>query len=371
MDAKNPNRDAVVLVDAAAPSLLPSIHRVAAAAGRSVHEIATPQVDAGAWESAALIVLDSAAAARCRGLLRRRTGIVIVSAGPPGLTEWKAATEIGADSVLGLPADETALMTAMAETSPLRGGSGAVISVVGGCGGAGASTFAAALASVASSGSDAAFLIDADALGPGLDVTLGLEREPGMRWSGLHVESGRVSGEALSDALPRTPDGVRVLSCDHLHGRSNGPTVASLRAVLAATRSVTDLTVCDMPRPSTYTASTDIGEALLSESDLVVLVVPATVPGCVAAEKMAARLVHTNPNVGLVVRGPAPGGLRAADVARAIDRPILAAMRADRSVAAMLDRDGFRLRARSPLAGAARAVLSRLADRPQQSGWAA
>jgi hypothetical protein len=76
-------------------------------------------------------------------------------------------------------------------------------------------------------------------------------------------------------------------------------------------------------------------------------------------------LAATNPNVGLVVRGPSPGGLRPADVAQLVGLPPLAAMRAQPAVATMLERGGLTLRRRSPLASAARRVLAVL---HQQSG---
>ena len=71
-----------------------------------------------------------------------------------------------------------------------------------------------------------------------------------------------------------------------------------------------------------------------------------------------------NPNIGLVVRGPSPAGLRSADVARIVDLPLLAAMRPQPSLAEMLERGGLRVGHRSPLATAARRVLSVLAQHP-------
>lgn len=358
----------IVLVAVSAPVLLPSIHRVAAAAGLHVMEMtATTPPE---WSSAALVVLDVYAATQRRGIVARRPGVVIVTDQPPTIGDWRAAAEIGAETVLGLPNDEPALMSAMGDRPTAASGGGAIVTVVGGCGGAGASTFASALACMAAQQNESAFLVDADHHGAGLDLTLGVERESGLRWSGLRVESGRVSAAALTDALPKTPSGVRVLACDRVGSRSYGPTPSSLHAVLDAARSSTPVTVCDSPRPGA-TLGDDVPDILFAESDLVVLIVPATVRAGVAAERTGARIAQCNPNVGLVVRGPAPGGLRAADVAAALDRPLLAAMRADRAVTAMLEHEGFRLRARSPLADAARVVLSKLSERPDRSVWAA
>ena len=71
-----------------------------------------------------------------------------------------------------------------------------------------------------------------------------------------------------------------------------------------------------------------------------------------------------NPNAGVVVRGPAPGGLRSSDVAEIVGLPLLAAMRPQPDVAVVLERGGLRLRRRSPLAAAARRVLAVLQQHP-------
>ena len=63
-----------------------------------------------------------------------------------------------------------------------------VLAVVGGSGGVGASTFAAALATAAAP----ATLIDLDPVSGGIDVLLGIEDVPGARWSGLRLEGGRL-----------------------------------------------------------------------------------------------------------------------------------------------------------------------------------
>jgi hypothetical protein len=62
-----------------------------------------------------------------------------------------------------------------------------------------------------------------------------------------------------------------------------------------------------------------------------------------------------------VVRGPSPGGLRAAEVADIVSLPLLASMKAEPQLAEQLERGGLRLRRRSALAAAARQVLALLA----------
>ena len=59
-------------------------------------------------------------------------------------------------------------------------GSGPVICVVGGSGGVGASTLAAALAFVAARQAARSVLVDTDRLGGGLDLLIGAERVDGL-----------------------------------------------------------------------------------------------------------------------------------------------------------------------------------------------
>jgi hypothetical protein len=61
-----------------------------------------------------------------------------------------------------------------------------------------------------------------------------------------------------------------------------------------------------------------------------------------------------------VVRGPAAGGVGAADVSRALELPLLTAMRPEPTLDRRLERGVLPGRGRGPLAGAARAVLAEL-----------
>ena len=117
--------------------------------------------------------------------------------------------------------------------------------------------------------------------------------------------------------------------------------------------------VCDVPRRSTAAA-----ETALDAADLVVVIAPADVRSCAAAAAIAPWVSSVNPNAGVVVRGPAPGGLRSTDVAEIVGLPLLAAMRPQAGVSAVLERGGLRLRRRSPLAAAARRVLAVAAPAP-------
>jgi secretion/DNA translocation related CpaE-like protein len=264
---------------------------------------------------------------------------------------------IGVQRFLTLPAEEVALVAALADAAEAKRDvrrRGAVVAVIGARGGAGASVFATALAHAATD----PLLVDVDPWGGGLDLVLGSEDASGLRWPELALQGGRVGWAALRAALP-VHDGVAVLSA----GRGDGQVdAAALDAVVDAGSRGGATVVCDLPRrPCTAV------ETAISSADLVVLVAPADVRSCASAASIGHWLTSANANVGLVVRGPAPGGLTAADVARAAGLPLLAAMRAQPGLAGALEHAGLKPRRRSPLGTAARRVLAVLHQLPTES----
>jgi secretion/DNA translocation related CpaE-like protein len=330
------------------PALRDDVDRIAAAVGLRVVHASDPS-GRNVWTGAVAVLLDTAAARRCaHGALPRRGRVVLVVHAEPQAADFQAAIAVGAQQVIALPAEDSELMAALsdaADASRDEDRRGAVVGVIAGRGGAGASVFATALAQTAAD----ALLVDADPWGGGIDLVLGCESETGLRWPDLTLQSGRLSYTALRDALPQR-NGVSVLS-----GSRTGSDIdaAPLGAVIDAGSRGGATVICDLPRRSTGAVETVLGAA-----DLVVVVAPADVRSCAAAAAIAPWVSAGNPNAGVVVRGPSPGGLRSVDVAQIIGLPLLAAMRAQPGVADALEHGGLRLRRRSPLAAAARRVLA-------------
>jgi secretion/DNA translocation related CpaE-like protein len=216
---------------------------------------------------------------------------------------------------------------------------------------------ASAIAFAAAKAPSEVLLVDCDPWGAGLDVLLGIETEPGLRWADLAAPSGRLQVDALRQALPGVNLGqgrVAVLC----HGRSAGSDISPnvLDVVLDAGRRMGAATVIDLPRQPGPAA-----DRVLEQADLIVLVTPADVRGCWAADRICARIRQFGTTAGVVVRGPSPGGLGAEELAEVLGLPLLARMRADPSLARDLE-VGLALDTdhRRPLAKAARAVLSSL-----------
>lgn len=333
-------------------ALRPEVDRIAAATGiRVVHGAERSLVSRKTWLAAAAVLLDEAAAQRCaRGGLPRRRHVVVVAGTEPTPSTFKAAIRVGAQHVLTLPAQGEELVRELAdaaETARDDASCGAVVAVIGGRGGAGASLFAAALAQLARE----PLLLDLDPWGGGIDLLLGAETAPGVRWPDLALQGGRLNWAALREALPRHR-GISMLSGAR---RGHDVDAAAAGAVIDAGRRGGATVVCDLSR-----RLSDASQTALEAADLVVVVTPCDVRACAATATIVPVLRRSNPNAGLVVRGPSPGGLRAAEIAAIAGVPLLASMRAEPRIAEQLEHGGLRFRRRSALAAAARRVIGLL-----------
>ncbi len=337
--------------------LLDQALQLAAVAGSDIDRVPDVTAARRRWSDAPLILLDGSAVLACtEARLPRRPGIVVLCSGDPPPDVWQQALALGVEKVLSLPAGESWLLSAFADAADRPAATvGRVVVVIGGRGGAGASVLAAAVALTALRSGSGALLVDGDPLGGGLDLVLGAESDAGLRWPDLRIQGGRVPVSALRSALPGRSAGparLAVVSCDR---DGPGPEPDAMAAVVDAGRRGGDTVVCDLPRHLPPSAG-----AALDRADLAVLVVPAEVRACAAARRIAATVQERGVCLRVVVRGPAPGGLPADDVARAVGAPLLTAVRAEPGLSGALERGGLRLRARGPLAAAAQAVLAAL-----------
>ncbi|HLZ38237.1 MAG TPA: septum site-determining protein Ssd [Mycobacteriales bacterium] len=334
------------------PNLLDDLLRLAAAAGVEA-DVASECAGVGArWAHAALVVVGvDAADALATAALPRRRGVVVVGQDLADASVWQQAVALGADRVVGLPEAQEWLVDRFARTLEAHGGQGRMVSVIGGRGGAGASTLSAALSLTAAGLGWATLLVDADPLGGGIHLVLGGEAVSGLRWPDLVTTRGRLSATALHDALPRV-DGLPVLSWDR--GGDLGLPAEALAAVLDAGMRGSRLTVVDLPRhPGDATV------AAVVRSDIVLLVVPAEVRAAAAAARVALGVAPHTRDLRVVVRGPAPSGLPADAVADSLGLPLAGMLRAEPGLPAALDRgEPPARRRRGPLADFCRRFLS-------------
>jgi secretion/DNA translocation related CpaE-like protein len=299
-----------------------AVARLAALAGAPVQMQSPGAAARAAWKSAGLVVLGPDVVA-VPGV-PRRDGVVVVTEQSPDEALWHRAVAVGAQQLLTLPEGESRLLELLVAAAEPAHSRGAVVGIVGGCGGAGASTLAAGLALTAAR-TGAVILIDADPLGGGLDVLLGAEHRPGARWADLAGTSGRLSAAALLDALPQV-DGVALLSWDR-GDVIELPAKAASSVVDAASRAVPTVVV-DLPR-----ALDPAAEVCAADCDEVLLVVPTTVRASAAAVRVARRLRAVATVTGLVICDAGSPRLAPDDVGTALGLPVRAVLRRDRDVA--------------------------------------
>jgi secretion/DNA translocation related CpaE-like protein len=339
------------LLATADPTLLDELLRLCAAAGIEP-QVANDDVAARhAWTQAPLVVLgDDLAAGLVRSRVARRDRLVIVGLDQTNPDAWDLAVALGADGVVFLPAAQSWLLDRLADVDGART-TGVTVAVVGGRGGAGASTLAAALAVVAASDGVPTMIVDADPLGGGIDMVLGREDEAGLRWPDLAFADGRLSADSLRLSLPRAGL-LTMLSCGR--GDSLRLPAEPARAVLEAARRSHELVVVDLPR-----GLDPVTEHVLSAATLTLMVVPAEVRATAAAGRVAIAVGLLTGDLRVVVRGPSPGGLTGELVADKLGLPLAGWMDAEPDLADTLEhgRPPGTDR-RGPLATLARAVLA-------------
>ncbi len=334
------------LIVTADESLLDQLLRLSAAAG-VVPDVAH-DADAGlrSWAAPPVVLVGADLAGALARLAPARRGRVhVVSEGRVADDLFRTALRLGAENVVELPLSEAWVVEVL---SDLEGdGLGLTVGVIGGSGGAGATTFACALGQVAAR-TGPAVVIDADPLGPGVDRVLGFERLDGVRWESLQQTTGRLSGRALRDALPAR-QGLGVLTWSP--GRPGVLQAFAVREALAAAQRGHDLVVVDLPR-----RLDPLLDEVVSRCDHLFVLVQPSVVGIASAARTCARLGGDRV-VTLVVRR---GAIDAGEVARIVGVPDAVELADQRGLAEAIDLGAGPVRARrGPLGRVASQSLRR------------
>lgn len=301
------------------------ILRLAAATGVAAHTCAVSDLTPARWAEPDLVVIDSDCAESVGPSgLPRRAGVVLAGRQPPDSVAWASAVRLGAEQVLELPVGEASLVDRLHEAVSGSASLGALVAVMGGCGGAGATTLAVALALSAARSGREPVLVGADPWDGGIDIELGAEAVPGPRWPELAGVSGRLSTDAILDGLPQI-HGVRFLSSDR-QNPSRIP-LPALSAVIDSARRTGGSVVVDLPRDCGESARW-IGTAV----DLGLVVVPPTVSGALSARVAVVALGWPPDSFGLVVRAELGRDVHDNALEEAVGLPILARLQEDQQV---------------------------------------
>lgn len=228
------------------------------------------------------------------------------------------------------------------------GSVGTVLSFVGAAGGAGTSTLAASVARVASP--DAyPVVVDAHRYSGGLDLLLGVEEVVGARWGDIDIGEGSVDRAQLRQALPRTTDGIAVLTGARTTVAAAAGQPGGLPADVDRVTTVLGadgLTVVDAPP-----------DALPNRCDHAFIVVPAEVRAAASAALISAESRATNTPVSLIVRRRGWSGMSTAEVERVAGAEVVAEVKHLSRLVRETEVAGLPIRLPRSLAAAAEAVL--------------
>ncbi len=336
------------------PQLLDDLLRLAAAAGVTVDAVADAQLARRYWNNAPLVVVgtDRVTACVAAGLPRRR-GVVLISSDLDDGGVWEAAVRIGAEHVAFLPDAEAWMLDLFVDAAESDQRRALMVGVIGGRGGAGATSLAIALALASLRRDLNTVLVDADPLGGGIDLALGIEDRPGLRWPDLTSARGRMPRRIPTEALPSLGD-LAVLSWDRISPTAIPPSV--MTSMLTGARRGKDLLVVDLPRFPDQAAA-----IAMQMAEIILVVVPAEVRAIAAAARICDTANRHCADVRVVVRLPGPARLNAVTVSDALALPVAGVLRHDHGLATGLERgEPPGSRRRSSLARVGMRILSDL-----------
>ncbi|MEU8226092.1 septum site-determining protein Ssd [Kribbella sp. NPDC048915] len=347
MDTNPPT--ASVLLATNDEALLDDLLRLAAAA--SVTPLVEPHLQGlrRSWHACSLVVVGrDLAQPLARVHPTQRPGVIVVGSATDGDDLYRCAFDVGADAVCRLPDDEPLLAGKLSDALDGVSRTAVTLAFVGGCGGAGATTLASAVAVLGNRRGLRTMLVDGDPLGGGIELALGIERSPGDRWPKLINASGRISAAALRSALPSV-DGLSVLSWDRSDVTVLPPDTMS--SVISAAQRSADLVVLDLPRRPDPTV-----EEGFIRATATLLVVPGDVRSLAAAKRLAGPLRSVAGDLRVIPRA-AQAAIAPADVATYLNLPLATTLALDRSLPAAINEGHFPLTPRSSLTRTANEVL--------------
>ena len=215
----------------------------------------------------------------------------MVGAGPAD--DLRLALRLGVTEVVELPVAEAWLVEQLTDLDDPASGRGLVLGVVGGSGGAGATTFACALGQVAATDGPA-LVVDTDPRGPGLDRVLGVEDAPGRAVGRPPPRGG--PAVARAPCARRSPRATGWASSPGRRPPTSRPRWPPCARCSSAARRGHHVVVVDLPR-----SEDAVTDELVARCDELVVVARPSVLGLAATARLCAR--HATATCRVVVRG--------------------------------------------------------------------
>jgi hypothetical protein len=203
-----------------------------------------------------------------------------------------------------------------------------LIAVIGGCGGAGASTLAVSLAVTALGAGRRAILFDADPLGGGLEPLVALGTVAAV--SGGPPRTTRVWPHGIDPPFRQGPPERGRAEPDLAlvtWGGAEGERipVAAMRNALRILRGTTELVVVDLPR-----VIDDSTQLVLAEATHTLVVAPVSERAAVSTARLLPKLAVVGPRPQIVARLPSRDELTAREFADLLDAPLAGIVRPGR-----------------------------------------
>lgn len=188
--------------------------------------------------------------------------------------------------------------TSLATPSPnMHSGMDRTVLFTAPSGGTGLTTLASMFALRTSAAGAKTALVDLNVHSGGMDVTLGIEGEPGLRMSGISAPLGRLSGAALDAELPHW-EGISVLAADPWNNAI--PKVWEIRAAIEALAQTHDVVVLDSGQ------TIEFEEYGLSDQMRAVMLVEMSVLGMARAKSHVTRVTRQVEHADMQVVGIHP-----------------------------------------------------------------
>ena len=255
--------------------------------------------------------------------------VILVAIGAPNTQTWSSALQISARHVATIPDSREWLIENLNEPIKSKGLS---VALVPASGGSGASLLACGLTYHSRQLFQNVALVDLDQSSASLDITFGLENNPGMRWHDFSELSGSINGSDVFKSLP-SRDGVGLLT----HGQlsvAESPIARNL--ILDKLKEACELVVIDLPKVSDKDFPLDV----ISECDLVLVVTTATVRGCATTKRSIAGLAGYAKNLELVVRTVPGSNLEPMQIAELLNTPLASVITTDARIVEQIEQ-GF------------------------------
>ncbi|APT91762.1 hypothetical protein CPHO_01170 [Corynebacterium phocae] len=292
--------------------LTEAAHAAAAATSAQQLEVKTsadPRDIARYAPKASAIVVDASTAAHVGA--QAPAAPVYFLTPDPGPIEYEAALACHAQECFLVPAQSPQLLEALAATNTpgvAAASASQVLAVTGTAGGLGASTLAVSLSCALAP----AALVDARAGAGGIDLLVGLEQTPGLRWPDLNIGAGKVDGADIHAVLPVSAGGVAVLS--HARSTVDDPFELPTSALAACT------TALSYHHPVVV----DGMDVAPFSPDHVVVLTAAEVRAAAAAAGVVATLRARGINHSLVLRHRGWSSLSTAEVEDVVSTDVVA-----------------------------------------------